>query len=244
MAVKNSTADERGELIRRAQSGDTAALEQLTEDNKALVWSIVQRYMGRGVDSDDLFQLGCIGLIKAIQGFDLSLGTQLSTYAVPKIAGEIRRFLRDDGLIKVSRTTKSTAAQIARLREAFMQKNSREPTLSELSAESGLSIEEIASSENAMLPADYLQRPLGDDGGTLEQMLPDTKASDNFFEYMALREALDKLEAREKKLILMRYFRAKTQQQCADALGVSQVQVSRMERRIIEKLRGWMEAEE
>lgn len=228
-------------LIECAQRGDKSALDSLVQTNAPLVWSIVSRYSGRGVESEDLFQLGNIGLIKAIYGFDTQYGTQFSTYAVPKISGEIRRFLRDDGLIKVSRTTKSTAVRIARQREAMLQENGREPTVHELSEKLGISAEEIAASENAMLPADYLQRPIGDDGCTLEQTIPSRQQETTFFEHLELREAMEKLNDRERKLLLLRFFRSQTQQQCAQELGVSQVQVSRLERKILEKLRRWME---
>lgn len=232
---------ERFSQIESAQRGDKIALDYLVQDNAPLVWSIVSRYAGRGVESEDLFQLGNIGLIKAIYGFDTEYGTQFSTYAVPKISGEIRRFLRDDGLIKVSRTTKRTAACIARERERLFQQNGREPTVYELAEQLDLSPEEISASETAMLPADYLQRPIGDDGCTLEQMIPGTAQDNAFFEHLELREAMEKLSPRERKLLLLRFFRAQTQQQCARELGVSQVQVSRLERKILEKLRGWME---
>ena len=232
---------ERFSQIESAQRGDKIALDYLVQDNAPLVWSIVSRYAGRCVESEDLFQLGNIGLIKAIYGFDTEYGTQFSTYAVPKISGEIRRFLRDDGLIKVSRTTKRTAACIARERERLFQLNGREPTVYELAEQLDLSPEEIAASETAMLPADYLQRPIGDDGCTLEQMIPGTAQDNAFFEHLELREAMEKLSPRERKLLLLRFFRAQTQQQCALELGVSQVQVSRLERKILEKLRGWME---
>ena len=232
---------ERFSLIESAQHGDKIALDSLVQDNAPLVWSIVSRFSGRGVETEDLFQLGNIGLIKAIYGFDTQYGTQFSTYAVPKISGEIRRFLRDDGLIKVSRTTKRTAIRIARERERLFQENGREPTVQELAQQLDLSPEEVAASETAMLPADYLQRPIGDDGCTLEQTIPGMQLDNSFFEHMELREAMEKLSQREKKLLLLRFFRAQTQQQCAKELGVSQVQVSRLEHKIIEKLRSWME---
>lgn len=232
--------EERFALIERAQEGEEEALDELVRTNTPLVWSIVGRYAGRGVEREDLFQLGCIGLIKAIHGFDTQYGTQFSTYAVPKIVGEIRRFLRDDGLIKVSRSTKSNAVRIARAREEAIQQTGEEPTLSELSAQLDLSAEEIAATETAVLPADYLQRPLGDDGSTLEQVLVDDTQQEQFFEHLVLREAMEKLQPREKKLLLLRYFRAQTQQQCALELGVSQVQISRLEKRILDKLRAWM----
>lgn len=232
---------DRFSLIESAQHGDKIALDSLVQDNAPLVWSIVSRYSGRGVESEDLFQLGNIGLIKAIYGFDTEYGTQFSTYAVPKISGEIRRFLRDDGLIKVSRTTKRTAACIARERERLLQQNGHEPTVHELAEQLGLSPEEIAVSETAMLPTDYLQRPIGEDGCTLEQTIPGTQQDTALFEHLQLHEAIEKLSQRERKLLLLRFFRAQTQQQCASELGVSQVQVSRLERKILEKLRGWME---
>ncbi|MGN1015343.1 MAG: sigma-70 family RNA polymerase sigma factor [Butyricicoccus sp.] len=236
--------DERFQLIERAQHGNEQALQTLVQENTPLVWSVVSRYTGRGVEAEDLFQLGSIGLIKAIRGFDIHYGTQFSTYAVPKISGELRRFLRDDGLIKVSRTTKSLAYRIAQMREEMVQATGREPTVQELAERLDLPPEEIAASENAMLPTDYLQRPLGEDGSTLEQMLPDSNSEETFFDRLALREAMEKLEPREKKLLLLRYYRGYTQQQCASALGVSQVQISRLERRILSKLRSWMDDSE
>ena len=201
-----------------------------------LIWSIVRRYYGRGVEPDDLYQLGCLGFIKAIKGFDFAFGTQFSTYAVPKIAGEIRRFLRDDGAIKVSRSMREQAATIFAAREKLKNTLGREPALSELSEETGFNAEEIAQCELAVAAPDSLQRETGD-GLTLEGMLGGESPEDGLIERIALREAIDELPEREKMTILLRFFKGLTQEQAARLLGVSQVQVSRLERRALEKLR-------
>ena len=215
------------ELLEAAAQGDEQACEQMLRENSGLIWSIVRRYYGRGVEPDDLYQLGCLGFIKAVKGFDFAFGTQFSTYAVPKIAGEIRRFLRDDGAIKVSRSLREQAAMVFTARERLKNALGREPALSELSEETGLSAEEIAHS---------LQRETGD-GLTLEGALGGESPEEGLIERIALREAVDRLPEREKMTILLRFFKGLTQEQAARLLGVSQVQVSRLERRAIEKLR-------
>ena len=159
-------------LLEQACRGDRAAREQMLQENSRLIWSVVRRFTGRGVELEDLYQLGCLGFLKAMDGFDLNFGTQFSTYAVPKIAGEIRRFLRDDGGVKVSRTLKEQAAQIRGARSRLTLRLGREPLISEVAAESGLSPEEIAAAETAVIPPDSLQRPAGEDGCSLEQLLP------------------------------------------------------------------------
>mgnify|MGYP002553045030 CR=1 FL=1 len=223
-------------LIRAAQAGDRSAAEQLVVENSGLIWSIARRYFGRGTEPDDLYQLGCVGFLKAVAGFDLSYGTQFSTYAVPKIAGEIRRFLRDDGAIKVSRSLREQAAMVFTARERLKNALGREPALSELSEETGLSAEEIAQCELAVAAPDSLQRETGD-GLTLEGALSGESPEEGLIERIALREAVDRLPEREKMTILLRFFKGLTQEQAARLLGVSQVQVSRLERRAIEKLR-------
>ena len=223
-------------LIRAAQAGDRSAAEQLVVENSGLIWSIARRYFGRGTEPDDLYQLGCVGFLKAVAGFDLSYGTQFSTYAVPKIAGEIRRFLRDDGAIKVSRSLREQAAMVFTARERLKNALGREPALSELSEETGLSAEEIAQCELAVAAPDSLQRETGD-GLTLEGALGGESPEEGLIERIALREAVDRLPEREKMTILLRFFKGLTQEQAARLLGVSQVQVSRLERRAIEKLR-------
>ena len=224
------------ELLEAAAQGDEQACEQMLRENSGLIWSIVRRYYGRGVEPDDLYQLGCLGFIKAVKGFDLTFGTQFSTYAVPKIAGEIRRFLRDDGAIKVSRGIREQAATIFAAREKLKNTLGREPVLSELSEETGLRPEEIAQCELAVAEPESLQRETGD-GLTLEGMLGSESPEESLVEKIALREAIEALPERERMTILLRFFKGLTQEQTARLLGVSQVQVSRLERRALEKLR-------
>ena len=216
-------------LIVRAQQGDKAASEQLVLENAGLIWSIARRYFGRGVEPDDLYQLGALGFLKAIVGFDTQYGTQFSTYAVPKIAGEIRRFLRDDGAVKVSRSVKE--------RQRLTGELGREPTLSELSQSLDLSVEEIASAETATSSAESIQRQTGEEGITLEDVLAGPEMEDGILERMALKQAVSNLSAREQMVISLRYFHGLTQQKVASIIGVSQVQVSRIEKKALERLR-------
>ena len=223
--------------IRLAQQGDRDMAGRLIEENSGLIWSVARRFFGRGVDADDLYQLGCVGFLKAIEGFDESFGTKFSTYAVPKISGEIRRFLRDDGAIKVSRAVKEQAAQIHAARGALEQRIGREPTISELAHETGMSPEEIAFAETATGPAESLQRESGEDGFTLELVLGDFNAEEKMVEHVALRAAIEKLPERERQVVALRYYHGMTQQSCAKVMHVSQVQVSRLERRAVDMLR-------
>ena len=223
--------------IREAQSGDREAAGRLVEENAGLIWSIARRFFGRGVDPDDLFQLGCVGFLKAVEGFDTGFGTQFSTYAVPKIAGEIRRFLRDDGAVKVSRSIKEQAAQLHAARTALEQKLGHEPTVTELSHETGVSSEDIALIETATGPLESLQRPAGEEGFTLELVLGDYQAEERMVEQVALRAAIEQLPERERQVVCLRFYHGMTQQSCARVLHVSQVQVSRVERRALEALR-------
>ena len=220
-----------------ARAGDREAAGRLIEQNSGLIWSIARRYFGRGADPDDLYQLGCVGFLKAIEGFDTAYGTKFSTYAVPKISGEIRRFLRDDGMVKVSRGVKEQAAQIHAARVQLEQRLGREPTLSELSRETGVSPEDIAYAETATGPAESLQRESGEDGFTLELVLGDFTAEERMVEHVALRALIAQLPERERQVIALRYYHGMTQQSCARVLHVSQVQVSRLERRAVETLR-------
>ena len=224
------------ELLEAARQGDNRACEQVLEENAGLIWSIVRRYYGRGVEPDDLYQLGCLGFLKAVRGFDPSFGTQFSTYAVPKIAGEIRRFLRDDGTVKVSRGMKERGAAVWGARRRLVAEMGREPTLSELAAETGLSVEEIAAAEEASLPVASLQMETGD-GFTLESVLGDGGMEEAIVEREALRAAIAALPDRERQVILLRYYKGLTQDRAARVLGVSQVQVSRIERKAVEHLR-------
>ena len=228
------------ELITRAQSGDRAASEQLVTENSGLIWSIARRYFGRGAEPDDLYQLGCVGFLKAIAGFDTSYGTQFSTYAVPKIAGEIRRFLRDDGAVKVSRSIKERAVAIKQTRDRLTGELGREPSISELSEVLDLSPEEIASAETATSCAESIQRESGDEGFTLEDVLATTGEEERILERLALKEALSKLTERERFVIDLRYFHGLTQQRVAAVIGVSQVQVSRIEKKALLTLKNYL----
>ena len=224
-------------LLSQAQTGDPSARERLLQENAGLIWSIVRRFYGRGTEPEDLYQLGCLGFLKAIDGYDPAYGTQFSTYAVPKIAGEIRRFLRDDGAIKVSRTIKEQAAQLRNLRNQLTLELGREPHLSEIAQASGLTVQEIAVIDTAMLPADSLQRPAGEDGCSLEQLLPGEAIEEKIIESVALGDAISQLEPRQQAVIRMRYFRGMTQDKTAAVMGVSQVLVSRLERRALGRLK-------
>ena len=228
------------ELIRLAQSGDQRAREQLVEEDTGLVWSIARRYFGRGVDSDDLFQLGCLGFLKAVDGFDLEFGTKFSTYAVPKIAGEIRRFLRDDGSVKVSRSLKEKAAVIKKVREELIGLWNREPSLSELAEALDLTVEEIAEAETATSATESIHRESGEDGFTLEDVLTEGSMEDRLVEQISLREAIGRLPERERMVIDLRYFHGLTQDKAAGIIGVSQVQVSRIEKKALLMLRSYL----
>ena len=228
------------ELIARSRAGDRAAGEQLIVENSGLIWSIARRYFGRGVDPDDLYQLGCLGFLKAVEGYDTTFGTQFSTYAVPKIAGEIRRFLRDDGSVKVSRGLKERSAAIKMTRSRMTAELGREPTVGEISREMGLSVEEIATAETATAATESIQRETGEDGFTLENVLADSDTEEQLVERIALREAIGKLPEREALVINLRYFHGLTQERVARVLQVSQVQVSRIEKKALGHLREMM----
>lgn len=224
------------ELLREAQKGNRDACEQVVLENNGLIWSVVRRYYGRGVEPDDLYQLGCLGFLKAVQGFDFDYGTCFSTYAVPKIAGEIRRFLRDDGTVKVGRVIREQAQTLYSARERLRHQFWREPTLSELSEATGFMPEEIAQIELATDTPESLQQETAD-GLTLEGTLGTEAPEEGLVERIALREAIDALPEKERMTILLRYFKGMTQEQTARVLGVSQVQISRLERRGLKRLR-------
>ena len=230
------------ELILASQAGDRAAAERLVEENTGLIRAVVRRFYGRGVEADDLFQLGSLGFLKAVSGFDPDFGTRFSTYAVPKIAGEIRRFLRDDGSVKVSRTLKERGLLIRRAGEELARRLGREPALSELAVETGLSPEEIAEAENAVSAVDSLQRPGNETGLTLEEVLTAGPMEDQVVERVDLNEALARLPDRERRVIGLRYFHDLTQEKTAAILSVSQVQISRIEKKALLLLRELLRA--
>ncbi len=225
------------ELLSAAREGDKQAAEALLEANSGLIWSVVRRYYGRGVEGEDLYQLGCLGFLKALQTFDEAYGTRFSTYAVPKISGEIRRFLRDDGPVKLSRSVKERSMTIRSAREALTQRLGREPRLSELSAETGFLPEEIADTDLATEEVVSLHQSMGEEGLSLQDVIFDPEAEEKKLDSLALREAVSRLPGKERAVIALRYYRGLTQSAAAKLLGVSQVQVSRLERRALESLR-------
>lgn len=225
------------ELIAKSQAGDKSASELLVTENSGLIWSVAKRFIGRGVETDDLYQLGCVGFLKAIEGFDLEFGTQFSTYAVPKIAGEIRRFLRDDGAVKVSRTIKEQAVVIKTVTNQLTISLGREPTVSEIAEKTGFSPEQIAVAETATAATESIQRETGEDGFSLENILTDTESEEKMVEKISLRQAIARLTEREAQVIQLRYFHGLTQERVSKVLNVSQVQVSRIEKKALVNLK-------
>lgn len=225
------------ELIIRSQQGDTSATEILVTENSGLIWAISKRFIGRGTDVDDLYQLGCLGFLKAIEGFDACYGTQFSTYAVPKISGEIRRFLRDDGAIKVSRQIKEKAGQIKAARSHLTNELSREPTVSELSNCTGFTPEEIALAEIATSATESIDSEVGDEGFRLENILSNTESEDAMLEKISLKKAISDLPEKEALVIKLRYYHGLTQDKIAKVISVSQVQVSRIEKKALQRLK-------
>lgn len=228
------------ELIACSQAGDKNAEEVLVKENTGLIWSVARRFLGRGVEADDLYQLGCLGFLKAVNGFDLQYGTQFSTYAVPKIAGEIRRFLRDDGAVKVSRGIKERASTIKVTRNQLINALGREPTIQEISRQTGFTVEEIATAESATACVESMQQESGEDGFTLENILSDTESEDKLIEYLSLRQAICRLPEREATVIRLRYYHGLTQARVSKVLMVSQVQVSRIEKKALSRLKEYM----
>ncbi|NLX64859.1 MAG: RNA polymerase sporulation sigma factor, SigF/SigG family [Clostridiaceae bacterium] len=233
------------ELIKRAQSGDVEARNTLIDNNTGLVWSVVKRFRNRNVEIEDLFQIGCIGLIKAVDKFDLSFNVQFSTYAVPMILGEIRRYFRDDGVIKVSRSLKELSIKARDASEKLEQKMGRPPSILELAEELGEEPENIVHAMEASRTPDSLFREYDDDDGAENRLIDRIITHDNnreseTVERISLHNAIKQLPSREKKLIWMRYYSGQTQQTVAKKLGISQVQVSRLEKKILEALRSML----
>ena len=228
-------------LIRKSHDGDKEAREQLVEENIGLIWCVVRRFGGRGVEMEDLFQIGSIGLLKAIDKFDLDYDVKFSTYAVPMISGEIRRFLRDDGMIKVSRSLKELSYRSLKAGERLTDTLGREPTMEELSEELGVEKEELVQAMEAGGEVDSLYRPIHQKEGSeirlLDKIEEEEKSEDKILDRMVLKELLETLNADERRLIWLRYFADRTQSDVGKIMGISQVQVSRMEKRIMENLR-------
>ncbi|MDO4337661.1 MAG: SigF/SigG family RNA polymerase sporulation sigma factor [Eubacteriales bacterium] len=229
-------------LIGRAHQGDKEARDTLFEENVGLIYSVARRFLGRGVEMEDLFQIGSIGLLKAVDHFDMAFDVKFSTYAVPMIAGEIKRFLRDDGMLKVSRSLKENHYRIYQAREEMERRLGREPTLTEISGEIGISMEELVLAMESKVEVESLHKTIYQGEGTEISLMDKLPENENQQELLLdrifLEEILDTLEPKEKQLICMRYFKDMTQTEIAGELGVSQVQVSRMEKRILRNLRG------
>lgn len=247
MEQLNASHDREGtmELLRAAQNGDKLAEERLVDSNIALVHSIARRFRDRGYEYEDIFQIGCIGFIKAIRNFDLSYNVCFSTYAVPMIMGEIRRFLRDDGPIKISRSIKDKARRLMMAAEQLKNELQREPTASELAAATGIPPEEMPMVLEAMLPVSSIDGEV-DMGGDnpvkgVDRLCDDRQQPENHIDGIIIKQMLGTLQARERRIIVMRYFQEKTQSEIAREIGVSQVQISRLESKILLKMRNMME---
>ena len=228
-------------LIGKAHQGDKVARDLLVEQNTGLVWSIVRRFLNRGVEAEDLFQIGSIGLMKAIDKFDTSYEVRFSTYAVPMITGEIKRFLRDDGMLKVSRSMKETAGKGYAAREQLERKLGREPSLMEIADEIGVTPEELAMAMESGAEIESLQKTIyqgdGNDISLMDKLEEKTNQNEKLLDRILLENLLKSLELDERKLIYLRYFQEETQVSIAKKMGISQVQVSRMEKKILERLR-------
>lgn len=234
-------------MIKRSKAGDKGARDSLVLDNVGLIWSIVRRFSNRGYELEDLFQVGCIGMIKAIDKFDLSFDVKFSTYAVPMISGEIKRFLRDDGMIKISRSLKEQAYRISLAREQFQCKYHREATMEELSEMTQISLEEMTVALEANREVESLNRTISDGEGSkkaIQDFIEEKCAwEENVMDRMVLYESFQILNEAERRLIYLRYFENKTQKEIGTLLGVSQVQVSRLEKKILMELRKCMRQE-
>ena len=228
-------------LIRKSHDGDKEAREQLVEENVGLVWCVVKRFYGRGTEAEDLFQIGSIGLLKAIDKFDISYDVKFSTYAVPMISGEIKRFLRDDGMLKVSRTLKELSGRSVQAREKMTASLGREPTMEELAQELGVEREELVQAMEAGSEVESIYRPIhqkeGNEIRLLDKIEEKEKQEEKILDHMMLKQLLEMLGAKERQLIYLRYFADRTQADVGKIMGLSQVQVSRLEKKIIENLR-------
>ncbi|MCZ8535735.1 SigF/SigG family RNA polymerase sporulation sigma factor [Paenisporosarcina quisquiliarum] len=236
------TQEKMRELILLSQQGDKVARQTMVEGNTRLVWSIVQRFASRGADLEDLFQIGCIGLMKSVDKFDLSYEVKFSTYAVPMIIGEIQRFLRDDGMVKVSRSIRELSFKIRHATDEFIRLHERQPSLSELATTLDVTMDEVVLASDALRDPASLHEQLFESEGdalTLMDQLRDER-SERSFDHIPLRDILSKLGKREQMIIYLRYYLDCTQSDIADRLGISQVQVSRLEKKILKQLKSWM----
>ena len=240
------TEAQKRELLTRVHAGDAAARQQMIEGNLRLVLSVVQRFAQRGENLDDLFQVGCIGLIKAIDHFDPAQPVRFSTYGVPMIIGEIRRFLRDNTSIRVSRSLRDTAYKAIYAREMLLKKNQKEPSITEVASEVGISREDIIYALDAIQNPMSLYEPIFTDGGdtlyVMDQIRDKKNREENWVEHLSLSDALKKLNAREHEIISLRFFEGKTQMEVAELIGISQAQVSRLEKNALRIMRAYLSA--
>lgn len=231
------------ELIKRSQEGDKLARDTLVQKNIRLVWSVVQRFLNRGYEPDDLFQIGCIGLLKSVDKFDLSYDVKFSTYAVPMIIGEIQRFIRDDGTVKVSRSLKETGNKIRKLKEELTKQYGRAPTISEIALELDISPEDVVLAQEASKSPTSIHETVYENDGdpiTLLDQIADHSET-RWFDKLALKDAINGLDDRERLIVYLRYYKDKTQSEVAERLGISQVQVSRLEKKILMQMKEQME---
>lgn len=239
--LKTLKNDEMVELLRRSQAGDQAARERLIEGNLRLVLSVIQRFLGRGENPDDLFQVGCVGLLKDIANFDVNLNVRFSTYGVPMIAGEIRRYLRDNSAIRVSRSMRDTAYRVLQAREKLQRENQREPTVEQIAKELDIPREEVVFAMDAVVDPVSLFDPVYSDGGdtvcVMDQVRDTRNTDESWLDRIALREAVDKLSPREQRILAMRFYDGKTQMEVSGEIGISQAQVSRLEKNAISTIR-------
>lgn len=233
--------EETMELLRRTKEGDMEAREQLIAGNLRLVLSVIQKFSNRGENLDDLFQVGCIGLIKAIDNFNTDLDVRFSTYGVPMIVGEIRRYLRDNSTIRVSRAMRDTAYKVLQAKEAYMAKHQKEPTVEEIARILGIKREDVVFALDAILDPVSLYEPIYSDSGDTVCVMDQVKDSKNtdemWLEHIALREAVSHLTEREQKILAMRFYQSKTQMEVSEEIGISQAQVSRLEKNALRQIR-------
>ena len=233
--------DEMTQLLRRAAQGDAQAREKLIYGNLRLVLSVIQKFLGRGENVDDLFQVGCIGLIKAIDNFDVEQGVRFSTYGVPMIVGEIRRYLRDNSAIRVSRSMRDTAYRVLQAREKLMRQSQREPTVEQIAKELDIPREEVVFAMDAIVDPVSLYEPVYSDGGdalcVMDQVSDRTNTDESWIEQIALKDAVDRLGEREKRILAMRFYQGKTQMEVSQEIGISQAQVSRLEKSAISSIK-------
>ena len=239
--LKVLKSEESMELLRRARQGDQQAREELISGNLRLVLSVIQRFAGRGENADDLFQVGCIGLIKAIDNFDVNMDVRFSTYGVPMIIGEIRRYLRDNSAIRVSRSIRDTAYRVLQAKEAFLIQHQREPTVDEIAGELGLRREDVVMALDAVVEPISLSEPLYSDGGdtvcVMDQLRDKKNTDEAWLEHIALEDAISKLSPREQRILALRFFQGKTQMEVSAEVGISQAQVSRLEKNALNQIK-------